>query len=61
VRVVLAEGLEPVIDAMDLWWRSHRTATPNLFAEELEQVCVRIAEQPNRYPVYKTTDRGKDA
>jgi hypothetical protein len=58
VRIVFAEGIEPIVDAMDLWWRTHRLAAPDLFAEELELACARIAEQPDRYPVHKATSRG---
>lgn len=48
----------PIVDAMDLWWRTHRPDTCDLFTDELEQGFARIAEQPDRYPVHKETRRG---
>lgn len=58
MKVVFAAGIEEVADEMDLWWRANRPKAPNLFAEELAFACASIAEQPNRYAVYKTTRRG---
>jgi plasmid stabilization system protein ParE len=35
------------VRAIDEWWRSHRTAAPNLFLDELEAAFALIGSAPN--------------
>lgn len=35
MRLIVAEGLEEKLEAMDTWWRINRPARPHLFTEEL--------------------------
>jgi len=58
VRVILAEGLDVEIEAMDSWWREHRTKAPELFVGEFEEALENITSQPKSYPVYKEVSRG---
>jgi hypothetical protein len=58
VRVILAEGLEAEIEAMDSWWRGHRSKAPELFVEELAGALDAIKSQPNGFPVYREVSRG---
>src|SRR5690606_37676373 len=58
VRLIVAEGLEEKLEAMDTWWRINRPARPHLFTEELALAFERITESPDTYPVYRETSRG---
>jgi len=58
VRVILAEGLDVDIEAMDSWWRGHRSKAPEIFVEEFGLARNLIASHPKIYPVYKETSRG---
>ncbi len=58
MKVVFAEGIEVIVDTMDMWWRSNRLSAPHLFTQELAEALERIVEQPDRFPAYKETQRG---
>jgi hypothetical protein len=38
------------------WWREHRPAAPNLFADELEWAKREMLSRPNLAPRYRTTN-----
>ena len=51
--VVVAGPAERQIRAIDSWWRANRTASPELFAQELAEAFSTIALAPEagrRYP-----------
>lgn len=58
MRLIVAEGLEEKIEAMDVWWRTHRLSAPHRFTEELADAFERIMDSPDTYPVYRETSRG---
>lgn len=58
MRLIIAEGLEEKIEAMDTWRRLHRPSARHLFTEELTTAFERIVDSPDTYPVYRETSRG---
>jgi plasmid stabilization system protein ParE len=52
VRVELSAEALAQIGRIDAWWRAHRPAAPELFAEELEAGLRRLAEVPSAALTY---------
>jgi len=53
VKVELSAEAQAQVERIDGWWRANRQAAPNLFADELEQALLALAESPAlgvRYP-----------
>jgi plasmid stabilization system protein ParE len=53
LKVELSAEAEAQIERIDSWWRANRQAAPSLFADELEQALLALAESPAlgvRYP-----------
>lgn len=51
--VVVSPGAERQADAIDRWWRAHRSAAPDLFLDELGNALELLAVAPlcgQRYP-----------
>lgn len=51
--VLIAAPAEAQIEAIDAWWRANRTASPDLFAQELAEAFSTIGLAPDaghRYP-----------
>jgi plasmid stabilization system protein ParE len=46
VKVELSAEAQAQVDRIDAWWREHRQAAPDLFAEELEAALCALAETP---------------
>jgi plasmid stabilization system protein ParE len=46
-QVVFSERAGKQVDAADLWWRANRPAAPDLFAEELGDASLLLAEVPD--------------
>jgi len=46
VKVELSAEAEAQVERIDAWWRENRQAAPNLFADELEQALLALAETP---------------
>ena len=52
-RVIVSPQAEAQINALDVWWRTNRAASPNLFAEELAEAFSTVELAPeagHRYP-----------
>ena len=45
-RLVTTPEAEGQIRAIDAWWRENRTASPNLFSEELASIFELLASTP---------------
>jgi plasmid stabilization system protein ParE len=45
--VIVAPQAVAQIDAVDAWWRANRTASPELFSQELAEVFATIAVAPD--------------
>lgn len=52
MKVELSAEAQAQIDRIDAWWREHRAAAPNLFAEELEAGLRRLGEAPSAAVTY---------
>jgi plasmid stabilization system protein ParE len=46
VRLALAKRAAGQVRAIDAWWRRHRRAAPNLFAEELAAALAALEVAP---------------
>lgn len=46
MKVELSAEAEAQAKRIDAWWRENRQATPELFADELEQALLALAETP---------------
>jgi plasmid stabilization system protein ParE len=46
VKVELSAEAQSQVERIDAWWREHRQAAPDLFAEELEEALRTLAETP---------------
>jgi plasmid stabilization system protein ParE len=46
VKVELAAEAEAQVSAIDLWWREHRPAAPDLFSRELEYALGLLKDVP---------------
>jgi plasmid stabilization system protein ParE len=46
VKVELSVEAQAQVDRIDAWWREHRQAAPDLFAEEIEKALHTLAETP---------------
>lgn len=46
IRVEIQPEAQEQIAALDLWWRTHRSAAPSLVLDELERVFGLLAEAP---------------
>jgi plasmid stabilization system protein ParE len=51
--VVTTPEADAQIRAIDVWWRENRTATPDLFLDELANVFDLIAEAPHLGRLYR--------
>jgi plasmid stabilization system protein ParE len=46
VKVELSAEAEAQVDRIDAWWREHRQAAPDLFADELDEAVRALAATP---------------
>jgi plasmid stabilization system protein ParE len=52
-QIIVAPRAEAQIRTIDAWWRNHREASPDLFAEELAEAFSTVEVAPeagSRYP-----------
>jgi plasmid stabilization system protein ParE len=52
-RVIVSPEAEAQLEAIDVWWRTNRLASPGLFAQELAEALSTIELAPEagrRYP-----------
>ena len=53
MNVELSEEAEGQVDEIDTWWRAHRLAAPDLFANELEEALADLSDTPSLGTIYE--------
>jgi plasmid stabilization system protein ParE len=57
VKVELSEEAEEQVRDIDVWWREHRRAAPDLFTDELDSALLALGEMPTLGTIYRASRR----
>ena len=52
MKVDLSEEADDQVDEIDIWWREHRLAAPDLFTNKLEQALADLGTMPSLGTIY---------
>jgi hypothetical protein len=54
VKLKLTKRAQRRVKLVGAWWREHRPAAPNAFADELEWAKIEMLSRPNLSTLYET-------
>lgn len=53
MKVDLSDEADQQAEQIDIWWRAHRLAAPDLFTDELDEALVALGETPTLGVIYQ--------
>jgi plasmid stabilization system protein ParE len=57
VKIELSEEADEQVREIDVWWREHRRAAPDLFTDELDRALLALGEMPTLGAMYQAGAR----
>jgi plasmid stabilization system protein ParE len=55
-HVLISSDAEAQLDAIRVWWRSHRTTAPDLLDREFDAVVLILQAAAFAFPIYRIED-----